>query len=115
MSYEKFQSCINACYECAAASKHCTNACLEDKNVNNLTHCINLNSDCAAMCLLAAKLMAGGSEFSIQICEVCAGICNACAKECENHLQLEHCRKCAEVCRLCVKECRIMSREALML
>ena len=115
MSYEKYQSCIDACYNCATECRHCTNACLEEKDVKDLTHCIKLNNDCAAMCVLSAKLTAGGSEFAIQLGELCAAMCNTCAKECEKHAHMEHCRKCAEVCRACAKECRLMSRETLML
>lgn len=115
MNHEKFQSCIDACYDCATESKHCSNACLEEKDVRDLAHCIKLNSDCAATCVLSAKLMSGDSEFAIQMCELCAAICYACAKECEKHEKLEHCKKCADACRHCAKQCRMMSREALML
>ncbi len=110
MSYEKFQSCINACYECATECKRCSSACLGEQDVKNLTQCIRLNSDCATICVLAAKMMAGGSEFSERICELCADICDSCAMECEKHSEPEQCKKCAEVCRKCAFECREMNK-----
>jgi len=113
MSHEKFQRCIDACYACATECKHCENACLEEKNVKDLVYCIKLNSDCATMCVLSAKMMSGGSEFAEQLCELCAMVCDACAAECEKHAHMEHCKKCAEVCRECAEECREMSKSNL--
>lgn len=109
MSHEKFQSCIDACYDCAAECKHCETACLEEKDIKELVRCIKLNSDCATMCVLTAKMMSGGSEFSSQVGELCADICDACAEECEKHSHMEHCKKCAEACRTCAEECRAIS------
>jgi hypothetical protein len=109
MSHEKFQNCIDACYECATACKHCANACLDENDIKTLVACIKLDSDCATMCVLSAKMMSGGSRFSSAICELCAEVCDACAKECEKHSHMEHCKKCAEACRKCAIECRAMS------
>src|SRR5207248_2223137 len=108
MSHEKFQSCIDACYECATECKHCENTCLDEKDVKKLVHCIKLNSDCATMCVLSAKMMAGGSEFANRLCILCAEVCDACADECEKHAHMDHCRNCAKVCRSCAKKCREM-------
>jgi hypothetical protein len=109
MSHENYQSCIEACYECATECRHCENACLEEKNIKDLVQCIRLTSDCAAVCLLAANLMSAGSIFSNQVCGFCASICDSCAEECKKHSGMNHCGRCAEVCRRCAEECRAMS------
>jgi hypothetical protein len=109
MSHQKFQSCIDACYECATACKHCANACLDEKDIKMLVQCIKLDNDCAAICVLSAKMMANGSQFLNKICALCAEVCEACAKECGKHSDLDHCKKCAEACRKCTEECRAMS------
>lgn len=108
MSHEKFQTCINACYECATECKHCENACLNETDVSKMVRCIKLDGECATICLAAATLMSGGSGFSNDICRLCAEMCEACATECEKHSHMEHCKKCAEVCRSCARECKSM-------
>lgn len=108
MSHSEFQSRIDACFQCATECSHCENACLSEQDVKSLTHCIRLNSECAAICVLTARMMSSGSEFANQISELCANVCDACARECENHSSMDHCRKCAEVCRACSEECRSM-------
>lgn len=113
MSHEKFQSCIDSCANCAVECNHCANACLNEGDVKMLSKCIQLNHECAAMCLFAVDIMSKGGSFATQICELCAEVCEACAKECEKHSHMEHCKKCAEVCNQCAEECRSMSKMAV--
>jgi hypothetical protein len=109
MSHEKFQSCIQACLDCAVACDHCADACLQEDNVKMMARCIALDRDCAKICYLAASYMASNSAFAHQICALCAEICDACGAECEKHAQMhDHCRECAEACRKCAEECRRM-------
>lgn len=110
MSHEKFQSCIDACSECAVECNHCATECLHEKEVAKLTRCIQLDRDCAAICSLAVDFMSRNSEYAYQVCELCAEICTACAEECEKNSHLNHCKKCAGVCRRCAEECRAMSK-----
>jgi len=109
MSHHNHKACIATCIDCVEECHHCANSCLEEKDVKALAHCIRLDYECAAYCLVAINAMASKSAFAQQICAVCADICEACALECEKHLHIEHCKKCAEACRRCAKECRSMS------
>jgi len=108
MSAQTYQNCITACLECAVECARCSSACLSEKDVAMLAHCIKTESVCTDMCFLAAKAMASGSDFAKQICKLCAEICTACAVECEKHSHMDHCKKCAEVCRKCAAECSKM-------
>ena len=108
MSHQKFKTCIDACNACAAECGHCSTACLEEQDIKMLKRCIQLDRDCAAICLLAVDAMARGSEFVNKICALCAEICEACAAECEKHSHMEHCKNCADACRKCAEECRTM-------
>ena len=110
MSHERFQSCIDACNECAIECIHCANACLSEQDVSMLTDCIRKNFECADICSTAARLMAGDSSFSEEICILCEKVCISCADECSNH-SMDHCLRCAEVCRNCAEECRVMVQE----
>ena len=109
MPHQQFQSCIDACDDCALACDHCAVSCLAEKDVKAMARCIQLDMDCAAICRLASGAMARGSELAGTICEACADVCEACAQECEKHAGMEHCRQCAEACRRCAQECRKMA------
>jgi hypothetical protein len=108
MSHEKFQNCIEACYDCATECDHCAAECLKEENVKAMARCIELDLYCADICRLAATFMARGEKFATQICELCAEICEACGNECESH-QMEHCQRCAAACKRCADECRRMA------
>jgi hypothetical protein len=108
MPHQQFQSCIDACNDCAVACDHCAASCLKEKDVQAMARCIALDIDCAEICRLAAAYMSRGSELSGAICEICAEVCEACGKECAKH-KMEHCQKCAEACRRCAEECRRMA------
>lgn len=72
------------------------------------TRCIALDMDCAEICRMATSYMARGSEFAMQLCAMCADVCEACGAECEKH-EMAHCQECAEVCKRCAAECRRMA------
>jgi len=109
MSHEKYQACIDACNECATECSHCAMACLKEEDVKKLIRCINLDLECAAMCRATAEMMSLGSNYSNELCEICATICEACAVECQKHAHMSHCKHCAAVCKRCAAECRMMS------
>jgi hypothetical protein len=87
---------------------HCASSCLQEKDVDSMTHCIRLDMECAAICRTAAELMTMGSQHANAICQICADICQACAEECEKHMHMDHCRQCATACRTCAEECLSM-------
>jgi hypothetical protein len=108
---DKFKSCIEACHKCADECKQCSNACLNDKDVKDLIHCIRLNSDCATVCTMTAKLLASDTPYYRELTELCEKICRDCAKACEKHSHLSHCIDCAKACLRCAEECATFSEE----
>jgi hypothetical protein len=111
MAHEQFQSCIDACYACAASCDHCAVACLQEADPKPMARCIALDLDCAEICRMAAAYMARGSEMASMICQTCADVCEACGEECAKH-QAGHCQECAQACRSCADECRRMASAA---
>lgn len=109
MNHDKYQSCIDACIRCAQECEYCAIACVSEEGTHSLAQCIKLDMECAKICWLAASFLASDSNFAVEICEVCATICNSCAMECEKHKDMEHCRRCAEYCFTCAGECIEMS------
>ena len=105
MSHDQYADVIEAAENCAIACSHCASACLDEPDVDEMTDCIRLDLDCAELCRLLSALMSRGSRFSKEMCRVCAVACEACARECERHADMEHCRVCAEACRRCQDAC----------
>jgi hypothetical protein len=95
---------INTLIECAMACERCMSACLEEKDVTLLAHCIELDRDCAEVCFLGAKLLLRDSEIAHEYRKVCEEACRLCAEECSMHTH-EHCQECARACRRCEAAC----------
>ncbi len=76
-----------------------------------MSRCIALDLDCADLCRTAASLMARGSAFAGEFCQLCATVCDACAAECGKH-DMDHCQQCAAACRRCAEACRSMMSAA---
>ncbi|MBB1647411.1 four-helix bundle copper-binding protein [Sphingobacterium siyangense] len=110
MIQTKFQNCIEACQQCVVMCNQCTVACLNEKDVEHLKKCIQLNLECAAICSAAVNVLSLDGKFSKELCRLCIDICNACADECEKHVAMgmEHCKQCADACRECAKACKEM-------
>jgi len=108
MAHHEFKQCIDACVACAQECEHCANACLSERDVAKMAHCIRLDRDCAEACWGAAAFMSRGSQFAHEVCRLCAEICDACGAECRKH-QVEHCQRCADACEKCAEECRKMA------
>lgn len=94
------QSQLDALNSCAAACEHCTEACLQEPEVQMMARCISLTRDCADVCAITARFVARGSEHVAPLLKECAEICRACADECAKHGH-RHCQECAEACRRC--------------
>ena len=96
---ELLQDCVQACNECATD-------CLREPDLRMLTRCIQLDRDCADICVLTSQYFSRQSEFASALAGQCVIICDACAQECEKHSDMAHCKECAEICRKCASECR---------
>jgi hypothetical protein len=110
--YHQYKSCIDACLRCAAVCNHCASSCLQDKDVQMMARCIQLDMECAAMCYATAQLLSMGSSQAKAICMICAQMCDDCANECSRHESV-HCRECADVCRNCANQCRDMEHSGI--
>lgn len=108
MSTNKYQKCIDLCTKCAQACFECFKACLNEPDVSARKNCIATLVECALMCQQAATQMSIESQSAVELCLLCANICDRCAQECAMFKD-DHCQKCAEVCRACANECRMMA------
>src|SRR5688500_7885464 len=93
--------------ECALTCEECEAACLNEENITLLARCIELDRDCADICLQASRLLQRDSEIVEEYLVVCETICRMCAEECNKHNH-DHCKICAEVCLACADACQAM-------
>jgi len=112
VDYKVFKKCIDACLACFVECNQCAHQCLHASEAPLQTRCIQLNHECAIICLAAANMLSIGNRWIGALYEECAEICEACAEECEQHNHLVYCKKCAEVCTKCAKECRAIIKMA---
>lgn len=105
MAHQKFAEQIGALNRCADTCDHCAVGCLDESNVAEMSRCIRLDIDCAALCRFTAGALARGSECADVIARLCAEVCDACGQECAKH-EHEHCKACAAACEECAKSCR---------
>ena len=79
-------------------------ACLLDADASEMSVCISLNQQCAALCRVTAQLLAAQSELSEQLCTITSMACQLAGWECQKH-QHPHCQTCAEICLQCADSC----------
>lgn len=113
---ELLMRCIAECHSCVQACTTCADECLNEPDVESLRQCIRLNLDCADLCLATGKIASrrtGTNEaVMLQLLELCAAACEACAAECERHADHHvHCDVCARECRRCEEACRLAMQD----
>lgn len=102
------QKCIAACLACRQTCQeiffhHCLTiggVHMEERHAKAMLECIDI-------CQIAADFMARGSEHDHAICQLCADICDACAKSCEQ-IGDDDMMRAANACSACAESCRHM-------
>ena len=98
--------CSNCQRACEACAHHCAHLLEQGKKEHH--HTLRTCQDCAAICGVAASIVARKGPFSDSICQACIEVCSRCAKECEKYSQDKEMKQCAEECRRCEQACRDM-------
>jgi hypothetical protein len=99
------RECIENCVRAAEVCEWCADECAGEGE--EMAECLRLCRDVADIASLNARFMARDSNYSTQLAEVCAGVSEQCAEECEQH-DADHCQVCADVLEDCVESCRNM-------
>ena len=99
--------CIDRCIECHKVCLHeAMQHCLEVGGDHVAPEHFRLMITCAQMCQISADFMLAGSMLHMQVCGVCAQVCEQCALSCR---QLDDMEMCAQACERCAESCRKMS------
>lgn len=105
---DSFNASLTALNDCATYCDLCTSACLREREVEKLAHCIRETIDCAEICRVTSALLARSSDSVRDLCRACAEVCARCAAHCEG-LDYDHCRACARACRRAQEECEAIA------
>lgn len=105
---EDIRRCIQDCLECANICEQTIAFCLQQGGPHADPAHIRLLRDCAETCLMSAAMMSRGSIFHKQHCALCADVCRACAKSCDQVGKEAQMQSCADACRRCEQSCRKM-------
>jgi hypothetical protein len=100
------RECIENCTDATEVCEWCADECLGS---DEMEECARLCRDVVDIASLHARLMARDSQFSQQLGELCAEVCDACAEECDRH-DAKHCQVCVDVLRECAESCRQTAR-----
>lgn len=100
------QECIKACSDCENECVATIQHCLKTGGEHAKPEHVRLLQDCADICELAAKYMLGKSEFDKKACALCAELCEACARSCDQFKGDARMEECAKTCRECADVCK---------
>jgi hypothetical protein len=113
MSLEKINAPIEGCIDlgtdcykiCLETIQYCVEKGGKHADASHLT----LLQNCKTVCQSMTELMITGSEFSQELCGICADVCIRCAESCEAISASDsQMKKCAEICRKCSESCLSM-------
>ena len=105
MNTINFSECAKACIFCSLTCSTCADLCLKENGFEIMRECIQRCLECAEICSLCASENQRKSFFLVDVCELCARVCDYCNEECRKHNN-KHCLLCAEACHQCAIECR---------
>jgi hypothetical protein len=106
---DRTKQCIADCQACSGEClETAMHICLETGGRHTEPTHFRLMINCAEICRTAAEFMLSRSAFHERLCGLCADVCTACARSCEEIGGMAH---CAELCRRCAESCRSMAQE----
>jgi hypothetical protein len=107
---EAVAAAIDASMVAAQACTSCSNSCLAEEAVGEMSRCVALCADCADVCSTTVRVLSRpfSSDHLVihRQLSACVRTCSNCAEECERHAaHHRHCAICARACRACIHAC----------
>lgn len=103
---ETIYDCMKCFESCTSCIQHCLR---EGGNHADAIH-IQLLMSCAELCQLSATFMLQKSEFTSELCSLCAKVCLATAESCQeidaDDFMMQ---ECSSACRKCAESCQNMA------
>ena len=73
---DKYQTCIDACAKCTQACYECLKACFNEPDAATRKNCMSILLECALICQQALAYMSMDAQYSMDLCKLCATICD---------------------------------------
>jgi hypothetical protein len=101
---------IEASVACSQACTSCSNSCLGEDDVAELSRCAALCSICSDVCEATVRVLSqpvhSDRRVWQQLLEACVRTCTSSSEECQRHAaHHRHCAICEKACRACIKAC----------
>ncbi len=101
------EEAIQSALDCYRVVQSCLQHCLALGGKYAQVEHVSLMMECAEITRLAAQFMIATSDFTHDLCGVCARVCEACFESCHDidpddpqlNTCMVACRKCADYCR----------------
>lgn len=104
---QQMQQCIQECLDChRVCATEAAQHCLEVGGKHVDPRHLRLMLACAEICRTSAYFIELGTELHERTCAVCAEVCEACAKSCQEVGDMD---ECVQACRRCAESCRQMA------
>lgn len=97
--------CIATCLSCHRTCIETVSAVIDDKIATSV---VAVLLDCAEVCLATAHSMSRRSPLHMDLCGLCARVCESCATACQDGGG-DKLAQCARSCRDCALSCRHMA------
>jgi Cys-rich four helix bundle protein (predicted Tat secretion target) len=96
---------LDATNACVDKGQRCIAHCLVSfvEGDTELAECASKVHEMQAICGAFSYLLAANSVYSKEYANICAAVCEDCAKVCREHDEHHECRDCAEACEAVVK------------
>src|SRR5258707_14702522 len=108
MSLSDMQHCIHECEKCHDMCVQMIAHCLRKGGRHADPDHITTLLDCVDMCAASVAFMLRDSARSRRLCEVCAEVCDACARSCATFVDDDEMKRCEAECHRCAEACRQM-------
>jgi hypothetical protein len=109
MSRSDMQRCIEECQKCHdVCLQAVAHGLRQGGHYVEATHIMAL-LDCVDMCATSVNFMLRESARHRRTCELCAEVCDACARSCAGFHDDDEMRRCEAECHRCAESCREMA------
>ncbi len=103
-THNPYRRAIEICNEVIESCNICISATLQQEDLFKRIPILRQLRDCVDTCMLTLSLMTRQSEYSVEVCKLCADVALSCADLCariNEPYTLECEERCRKLCTIC--------------